>query len=50
MTDEQLDELDAQLVADWLKKNDVTQCEAFERTNPDNITWKRSKGLKKKKD
>ena len=39
---------DEQLVAEWLKKNDVTECEAYARTNPDTITWKRTKGLKKK--
>ena len=37
---------DQQLVAEWLKKNEVTQCEAFERTDPDEITWKRTKGKK----
>ena len=37
-----------QLVAEWLKKNDVTEWEAYARTDPDTITWKRTKGLKKK--
>ena len=37
---------DEQLVAEWLKKNEVTECEAFERTDPDAITWKRTKGKK----
>ena len=46
MTDEQLDQL---LIKEWLEKNDVTECEAFERTDPDDITWKRTKGTKKQK-
>ena len=40
---------DEQLVAEWLKNNEVTECEAFERTDPDDITWKRTKGTKKQK-
>ena len=39
---------DEQLVAEWLKKNEVTYCEKYERTDPETITWKRTKGLKKK--
>ena len=48
MTDEQLDALDALLIKEWLEKNDVTECTPYERTCPENLVWKRSKGTKKK--
>lgn len=45
MTDEQLDQL---LIKEWLEKNNVTECKPYERTCPENLVWKRSKGTKKK--
>jgi len=47
MTDEQLDALDALLIKEWLKNNEVTECEPFERTCPEQMVWKRTKGTKK---
>ena len=44
MTDEQLDAL---LIKEWLKNNEVTECEPFERTCPEQLVWKRTKGTKK---
>ena len=47
MTDEQLDMLDALLIKEWLKNNEVTECEPFGRTCPEQLVWKRTKGTKK---
>ena len=44
MTDEQLDAL---LIKEWLAKNKVTECKPFERTCPEQLVWKRTKGTKK---
>ena len=33
---------DEELVAEWLKNNEVTECEPFERTCPEQLVWKRT--------
>ena len=38
---------DEQLIKEWLKNNEVTECEPFERTCPEQLVWKRTKGTKK---
>lgn len=38
---------DEQLIKEWLENNEVTECEPFERTCPEQLVWKRTKGTKK---
>ena len=37
------------LIDEWLKKNEVTVCEPFERTSTDDIAYTHGWGKKKKK-
>ena len=38
---------DEQLIKEWLENNEVTECEPFARTCPEQLEWKRTKGTKK---
>jgi uncharacterized protein YggL (DUF469 family) len=42
-------EEDQKAIDEWLKKNEITKCEPFERTSSDDIAYTHGWGKKKKK-
>ena len=44
-----IEDEDRRLMDEWLKKNEVTVCPAYARTDPDTVEYKRAWGGCKKK-
>ena len=44
-----IEDEDRRLMDEWLKKNEITVCPAYARTDPDTVEYKRAWGGRKKK-